>query len=87
MKFLSVISRVARFFLGKYTKTGKNLPKYHKISVYMAMTYTYQMVGKYSEWPQNTVYQLCLFQGPPMYTQMGFWVENIPSGKTGYHHR
>jgi hypothetical protein len=40
----SVKSRVARFSLVQNTKTGKNIPDYHKI---------YQITTKYTRLPQN----------------------------------
>jgi hypothetical protein len=40
-------SRVARFFLGQHTKTGKNIPNNHKI--YKKATKVYQMAVKWTK--------------------------------------
>jgi hypothetical protein len=42
--FSRLICRVARFFVDKRTKLGKNIPNGHKI---------YQMATKYTKWAQN----------------------------------
>jgi hypothetical protein len=40
--WVRIYIRVARFFLVQNTKTGKNIPNYHKI---------YQVAVKYLQWP------------------------------------
>jgi hypothetical protein len=42
VKKVTLGSRVARFFLVQYTKTGENIPNDYKI---------YQMAIRYSQWP------------------------------------
>jgi hypothetical protein len=69
----SLWTRVARFFLVPCTKTGENMPNYHKIyqmpiKVYQ-MAVKKQMSIKYTLQRPSKIYQNC-----------EFWSENIPSG-------
>jgi hypothetical protein len=58
-----VSSRVARFFLVQHTKTGKNVPNYHKI---------YQMSIKYTKWLYVKIDQHIPLQDSPKTTQI--WI-------------
>jgi hypothetical protein len=74
------VSRVARFFLGQYTKTWKNIPNNHK---------RYQIATKYTKLQSNrpngsNIYQQLPLQVPLKFTQISiFWFENMPSGNPG----
>jgi hypothetical protein len=62
--------RVARFFVVQHTKSGKNIPKGHKI---------YLMVTKYTEWTLNRpnkhkIYKHCPLQDLQKFTQTGIFV-------------
>jgi hypothetical protein len=68
-----VFHRVARFFLGHDTKTGKNVPNGHKIS---------QMSVKYSKWPLN-ISTFSNLRPSKIYPNWDFWFEKKPSGNPG----
>jgi hypothetical protein len=62
-------TRVARFFLVQYTKTGKNIPNNHKIS---------QMATKYTKWTEHLpngpeIYQHLPLSDPPKFAQIGIF--------------
>jgi exonuclease V gamma subunit len=50
--YVSLSQRVARFFLGHFTKTGRNVQHEHNM---------YQMVIKYPKWPKNMTNGLKIF--------------------------
>jgi hypothetical protein len=68
-------SRVARFLLMQFTKTGKNLPIYYKITKWPKI---YQIAIKYARWPYSIpnghkMYQHFRFRGPPKFSQSGIF--------------
>jgi hypothetical protein len=70
-----VETRVARFFLTQYDKTGENIPNCHLIikSPYKI----FKMAVIYSNWIYLEYTNLFPFQGPPKFTRIGiFGFEN-----------
>jgi hypothetical protein len=63
-------ARVARFFSEQFTNTGKTIPNYHKLYLYMVI--------KYIKWPQNRsnvhkIYYHLPMQSPPKFTQIAIF--------------
>jgi hypothetical protein len=65
-----IVLRVARFVLVKNTKTGKNIPNYHKI---------YQMLIKHPNMKMLGCF-INIARPSKIYPNCYFWSENVPSG-------
>jgi hypothetical protein len=70
-------SRLARFILAQYTKTGENiqkLPNDHNI---------YEIAIKYSMESDANLQRFSILSPSKIFPKSDFWFENIPSGNPG----